>query len=302
MTNCIQESFVFPGCKGRRIEASFEGGDITSDGGVLLLRQVDRRLHEVLLEGFIGSFKRAPRKLVLDFDATDDRVHGQQEGRFFQEITDKLCKVAIDETASGVFEGAVFARVMQTIYENDGDPPALRNPMGCGDAAPLGRYVTGRKHVTDNDQFKFELGCGYRHYHTANLFNVVTGPNVDPAYHRLHEAAKDAIEQLQATARAGNTVADLFETHRRVFAEHGLEDGILFFCGYQMGISFPPTWVGTPMIIQATPLVLQPGMSFFAHLVSRVGGIAHGLGEQFIVTENQPEIITHVSRELIVKN
>ena len=156
MTNCIQESFVFPGCKGRRIEASFEGGDITSDGGVLLLRQVDRvlklsesinkalddprrrascqhdgltlvrqrlyawalgyedlndhhtlrgdlalqtavectetlasastlcrfenradggqawRLHEVLLEGFIGSFKRAPRKLVLDFDATDD--------------------------------------------------------------------------------------------------------------------------------------------------------------------------------------------------------------------------------------
>ena len=44
MTNCIQESFVFPGCKGRRIEASFEGGDITSDGGVLLLRQVDRVL------------------------------------------------------------------------------------------------------------------------------------------------------------------------------------------------------------------------------------------------------------------
>ena len=175
MTNCIQESFVFPGCKGRRIEASFEGGDITSDGGVLLLRQVDRvlklsesinkalddprrrascqhdgltlvrqrlyawalgyedlndhhtlrgdlalqtavectetlasastlcrfenradggqawRLHEVLLEGFIGSFKRASRKLVLDFDATDDRVHGQQEGRFFHGYDDHYC-------------------------------------------------------------------------------------------------------------------------------------------------------------------------------------------------------------------
>ena len=46
------------------------------------------RLHEVLLEGFIGSFKRAPRKLVLDFDATDDRVHGQQEGRFFHGYDD----------------------------------------------------------------------------------------------------------------------------------------------------------------------------------------------------------------------
>ena len=43
-TNCIQESFTFPGCKGRQIEASCQGGDITSDGGVLLLRQADRVL------------------------------------------------------------------------------------------------------------------------------------------------------------------------------------------------------------------------------------------------------------------
>ena len=29
------------------------------------------------------SFKRAPKKLILDFDATDDPVHGEQDGRFF---------------------------------------------------------------------------------------------------------------------------------------------------------------------------------------------------------------------------
>ena len=44
MTNCIQEILSFPGCRGRRIEASVKGGDITSDGGVLLLRQEDRVL------------------------------------------------------------------------------------------------------------------------------------------------------------------------------------------------------------------------------------------------------------------
>ena len=41
------------------------------------------RLHEVLLDQFIASFKRAPKKLILDFDATDDPVHGEQDGRFF---------------------------------------------------------------------------------------------------------------------------------------------------------------------------------------------------------------------------
>ena len=167
MTKCYQRSFEFPRVNRRIVEARFDGGDITSDGGVLLLRQADRltglsdsiaralsdprrqascdhdvpglvrqrlyaialgyedlndhdglrqdvalqtaverdqwlasastlcrfenradretawRLHEVLLDQFITSFKRAPKKLILDFDATDDPVHGEQDGRFF---------------------------------------------------------------------------------------------------------------------------------------------------------------------------------------------------------------------------
>ncbi|MFQ5439545.1 MAG: IS1380 family transposase [Paracoccaceae bacterium] len=175
MTNCTQQSFTFPACKRRAVEANFQGGDITSDGGVLLLRQADRqlglteavaralddprrrascvhdglsllqqrvyglalgyedlndhealrkdlaiqtavgrtevlassstlcrwenradreaawRIHEVMIERFIASFKRPPRKLVLDFDATDDAVHGKQEGRFFHGYYDHYC-------------------------------------------------------------------------------------------------------------------------------------------------------------------------------------------------------------------
>ena len=175
MTDCIQERLPFPRCKGRRVEASFSGGDITSNGGVLLLRQADRalgltervaqvlidprrrascrhdalaivrqrvyslalgyedlndhdelrrdlalqtavekdrvlasastlcrfenragrkeavRLHEVLVQQFMDSYKRPPRRLVLDFDATDDRVHGQQEGRFYHGYYDAYC-------------------------------------------------------------------------------------------------------------------------------------------------------------------------------------------------------------------
>ena len=175
MTDCNQQQLLFPRCKGRRVEARFSGGDITSNGGVLLLQQADRavgltervaraltdrrrqascthdalsivrqrvyslaqgyedlndhaelrrdlalqtavekdrplasastlcrfeqragrdeavRLHEVLVEQFIASYKRPPRRLILDFDATDDRVHGQQEGRFYHGYYDHYC-------------------------------------------------------------------------------------------------------------------------------------------------------------------------------------------------------------------
>ncbi len=39
--------------------------------------------HVSMVEAFIASFEDAPDELVLDFVATDDAVHGHQEGRFF---------------------------------------------------------------------------------------------------------------------------------------------------------------------------------------------------------------------------
>jgi hypothetical protein len=49
------------------------------------------RLHELLVEQFIASFNSPPQQLVLDFDATDNPLHGQQEGRFFHGYYDSYC-------------------------------------------------------------------------------------------------------------------------------------------------------------------------------------------------------------------
>ena len=43
MTKCTQESFNFPDVKKRTVEVNFESGEIASDGGVMLLRQVNKR-------------------------------------------------------------------------------------------------------------------------------------------------------------------------------------------------------------------------------------------------------------------
>ena len=175
MTKRYQKAPSFAPVKRRKIEVTFNGGEITSDGGVLLLREIDRRIgltrqldktlhdprwqslivhsqltllrqriyglaagyedlndqtalrqdtafqtcvgqdkllgsaatlcrleqrashdaawrmHEVLVEQFIASHKDAPRRLILDFDATDDPVHGEQVGRHFNAYYDHYC-------------------------------------------------------------------------------------------------------------------------------------------------------------------------------------------------------------------
>jgi len=46
-------------------------------------RKIAIGIHKQIVEVFIASFKKTPKKLILDFDATDDLVHGVQAGRFF---------------------------------------------------------------------------------------------------------------------------------------------------------------------------------------------------------------------------
>ncbi|MGM0984986.1 MAG: IS1380 family transposase [Pseudomonadota bacterium] len=176
MTKCTTPTASFPRCKGRQVTAGFDGGEITSDGGALLLRQLDREMgltraiarrlddarasrrcqhraetmlrqrvfglalgyedlndhhalrrdialqtavdtdgvlasqstlcrfeqqasrqwavaiQEEIVEQFIRSFRRPPTKrLILDFDATDDPVHGEQLGRHFSGFYDGYC-------------------------------------------------------------------------------------------------------------------------------------------------------------------------------------------------------------------
>jgi hypothetical protein len=45
MTECNQSRFGFEACGRREVVGSFDGGRISSDGGVFLLRQTDKRLN-----------------------------------------------------------------------------------------------------------------------------------------------------------------------------------------------------------------------------------------------------------------
>jgi hypothetical protein len=189
-TECISDLFGFAPVEGRRVEASFDGGMITSDAGGLLLGSTDRvirlidrfaqcfkdhrdpeliehtvrtlvgqrvfglamgyedlndhdhlrhdpllavllgkleakrsdcapvagkstlnrlelsrpeptKYHRISHDGpaietllvdlFVEAHRRAPRQIVLDLDATDDPLHGEQEGRFFHGYYDSYC-------------------------------------------------------------------------------------------------------------------------------------------------------------------------------------------------------------------
>ena len=60
-----------------------------------LENRVDRKalvaIAKVYVDSFITSYKEPPKELILDFDATDDQVHGNQDRRFFHGYYDHYC-------------------------------------------------------------------------------------------------------------------------------------------------------------------------------------------------------------------
>src|ERR1700730_18370163 len=44
---------------------------------------------------FLETHKRPPREIILDLDAIDDPVHGEQEGRFFRGYYDHYCYLPV---------------------------------------------------------------------------------------------------------------------------------------------------------------------------------------------------------------
>ena len=110
----VPEKLTFSPLSRRQIEADFSGGHITSDAGLLLLREVDnqhqltQRLATVLddarnpvlvrhklqtmvrqrIFGVAAGYETPPKEIVLDFDGTDIPVHGDQPGKFFNAYYD----------------------------------------------------------------------------------------------------------------------------------------------------------------------------------------------------------------------
>ena len=50
-----------------------------------------RGIEELLCQLFLESFEEPPETLILDFDATDIPIHGEQQQRFFHGYYDHYC-------------------------------------------------------------------------------------------------------------------------------------------------------------------------------------------------------------------
>ena len=87
MPDCTVEEAKFEQLGRRRVEASFEGGEISSDGGLLLLRKLERRLGLLKAVAAVLADPRDPERITHGLgDMLKQRVFGLCQG--YEDLND----------------------------------------------------------------------------------------------------------------------------------------------------------------------------------------------------------------------
>ena len=60
-----------------------------------LTRSALWKTHQILVDQWLDSYKKEPKEIILDFDATDLELHGNQEGKFYHGYYREYCYLPI---------------------------------------------------------------------------------------------------------------------------------------------------------------------------------------------------------------
>ena len=278
------------GCRGKRLGAELEAWTLTGRRWEMM---------KSALDGFC-SWEDASH-LVSELRL----VKSPQEVEYVRKaasLADDALEVAYDLFAPGVPELELFAGMHSAIFRGGGDYPAGRWIIGSGERALMVRHITGHGDIEENDQVQLEFGAAYRHYHSCLMRTALTG-TPDPQYYKMHEAGVNALQAAQGACRPGATFGDVFDAHAKTFDDAGFREHRLNACGYSLGALYPPTWMDYPMLFTGNPVVIQPNMVIFMHMIllDSTRGITMSPGETVLVTETGCERLSRMPLDLVVK-
>ena len=278
------------GCKGRKLGIEFDAYGLTA---------YNWRRVETALDGFCtleDASDLISRLRLVKSAAEIEYV------RRAAELADDALDAAIALTAPGAFEGDILAAMHSAIFRGGGDYPGNEFIIGSGNDALLCRYFTGRRHLSENDQLTLEFAGVYRHYHACLMRTFVIG-EPDPEHTYMHKASVDAMSACLEALKPGQPIGQVFDAHARVMDAAGLRAHRMNACGYSLGTTYTPTWMDWPMFYTGNPVVAEPNMIFFLHMILMNSDTnrAMTLGQTVRVTETGCERLSRAPLDLVIK-
>ena len=223
-------------------------------GGTVGLEFQSYRPTRAISERFEEAFRGAGCTVVDGSDVLLQvrLVKSPQELVYIEEAA-AICDIGLQAIAEtlrpGVTELEVYGELMRAMYAAGGDTPALIQGVGVwrgGGEWGNGRrshILPSRRRIKAGEVFGADV-CGvvHRYHANANRSYVVGEPSAETI--RDHKLSAGSFDVLCETAKPGVPLKEVNDALLDYYKATGLWGGTGWALGYELGISFPPDWVG----------------------------------------------------------
>ncbi len=217
-------------------------------------------------------------------------------------LADAAVNAIVDAAAPGVLDSHLAACAQMAILDGGGDPAPAGPLVNSGSRAVYGLSVAGPRALAEQDQLIVELAGTYRRYNCCIERTLIVGEPTS-AQRDMHQVVLETMQAVLDAFVPGEPLGRVDEVHRERLDRAGYADERYAACGYSLGATYRPSWMDVPpMIYSGNPLIMQPGMVFFPHVMlgDQRTGLAMGLGNTVVVTDTGAESLSKWRLDLLV--
>ena len=278
------------GCKRKRLGVEYDAYGLTAKNGKLL---------ENALQDFCtleDASDLVSKLRVVKSEA--EMVYVRKAA----ELADRAYDEAYRLASAGADEGNILAAMQGVIFAGGGDYPGNEFIIGSGKDALLCRYKSGRRKLDSQDQLTLEWAAAYRHYHAAMMRTIPVG-HATENHKEMHKVCMDAMQACKEALQPGRPIGEVFDAYAKTCDAAGMQDHRLNATGYSLGTTFAPNWMDWPMFYHANPVIAEPNMVFFLHMILMDSDTNHAIcfGHTVVVTETGCKSLSNRPMDLIVK-
>lgn len=219
-------------------------------------------------------------------------------------IMDIGLSAARDALMPGVTELDVYGEIIRAMARAGGENPGITLPVLSGAKANCGHALAGRKQIAYGEQVNIDV-CGvYNRYHCNAARSFYLG-----------EPSKDVADFFDKSARSFDVIAQMLRpdlplrelviTLKDYYESAGIWENAAWVGGYELGIAFPPDWVGNFVyelsdvnsdVVFAAGNVVNYESQFFG---PKLSGLTY-LIDTLVFEQDTAHIASTMPRELIV--
>jgi Xaa-Pro aminopeptidase len=196
------------------------------------------------------------------------------------QITDIGLQAAKNAIRPGVTELDVYGEISFAMSQAGGENPGITLPVNSGLKANCGHSLASRKVIKAGEQVNVDVSGVFNRYHcnAGRAFHVGEPAKDVMDYHRLSAGVFEVIAEI---LRPNLPVAELVTKAKAYYDEAGIWSDAGWVGGYELGLAFPPDWVGNyvyEMTDTETDRIFEPGtvVNFESQFFSpRMSGITY---------------------------